>query len=136
MVERTYHIEFVEHPGYLHATVTGKNTKGNIIRYLSEIHEECIKRGFGAILVEENLVGSRLGAFDLYDVVRQGSKVVHPMLKFIAFADVSPQNDLEAMKFAQTIAVNRLVNIRVFQTVEEAASWLKSMVRPEETPDR
>jgi len=111
--------------------VTGKNTKGAVIRYLAEVHEKCVKEGISALLIEENLEGKSLGAFDVYDVVRQGSKVVRPILKSIAFVDVNPEHDREVMKFAQTVAVNRLVNMRVFTSVGEAGRWLDELAKVE-----
>jgi hypothetical protein len=40
----------------------------------------------------------------------------------IAYVDVNAEGDL--MKFAETVAVNRSLPVRVFSTVGEAERWL------------
>jgi hypothetical protein len=44
----------------------------------------------------------------------------------IAFVDVNPNHDQGLMKFAETVAVNRGVQVRVFRNVPAAEQWLTS----------
>ena len=113
-----------EKPGYLHAVVTGKNTLENVVAYMKELHEACVARGFSRVLVEERLTGRRLETWDVYQVAAQGSARGAGRFAAIAYVDVNASGEL--MKFAETVAVNRGIPIRVFATVEDAEAWIRN----------
>ena len=43
----------------------------------------------------------------------------------IAYVDVNPEHPTAHMQFAETVAVNRGMNIRMFATVAEAEEWVR-----------
>jgi hypothetical protein len=43
----------------------------------------------------------------------------------MAFVDINPAHDLGEMKFAENVAVNRGISVRVFPTIQEAEAWLE-----------
>ena len=118
-----YSFTYIERPDYLHIKVTGTNTAPTIQRYLREIHEICVKMNCSRILIEENLAGPSMDIVDIFWQVVKGSEMVGP-IRCIAFVDVNPDHDSSRMKFAETVAVNRGINMRVFATVAEAEKWL------------
>ncbi|HTN48308.1 MAG TPA: hypothetical protein VMK32_02640 [Burkholderiaceae bacterium] len=108
--------------GYLHAVVTGDNTKEDILGYLRELMQECRARAATRLLIEERLSGPRLGPVDVFDIAAQGNaKAVGP-LHAIAYVDVNAVG--QTMKFAENVAVNRGLPIRMFDTVIDAEKWL------------
>jgi hypothetical protein len=111
-------------PDYLHATVTGNNTAENVRRYLAEVIKTCTEQGCTRILIEENLRGPSLGTTDVYALVTEGAQNAPSWLQQVAYVDVNPEHDVGLLAFAETVAVNRGVNVRRFATVEEAARWL------------
>lgn len=117
----TYQLTFRQHPAYLHAVVTGENTRGNVMNYLNEIAKECESRDCRQVLIEERLEGARLGTLDVFEIASAGSEKMEYTFRAIAYVDVhaGPQ-----MPFAETVAVNRGVPVRLFATVPEAAAWL------------
>ena len=112
---------FEPKPTYLHAIVTGSNTKDNVRQYLSEVSQECKARGYSRVLIEERLEGPRLSMMEVYAIVSEGSLRGGGQLE-IAFVDVNAEGDL--MQFAETLAVNRAMHVRVFSTVAEAEEQL------------
>ena len=56
----------------------------------------------------------------------RGSKSVWPVVQRIAYVDVNRDHDLKNMKFAETVGMNRSMNIRVFAEVRDAENWLLS----------
>lgn len=122
MAKMTYKVTFDQQPAYLHAVVTGQNTKENVAGYLGELLRECLSRGFAKALIEERLDGPRLGTSDIFDIVSQGSAQALGKLKAIAYVDVNAEGGL--MRFAETVAVNRAMPVTVFATVAEAEKWL------------
>ena len=68
-----YALTIDQKPTYLHAIVTGRNSRENVTRYLEEILQACIARKCFRVLIEERLEGPRLGTLDVFEIVSQGS---------------------------------------------------------------
>lgn len=113
-----------QEPQYLHVTVEGDNTADTVRSYLDEIAQVCARQGCARLLIEENLRGPSFSMSDVYAVVAEAARKVPPTLKKIAFVDVNPAHLAENMEFAETVAVNRGVNVRRFATVVQAVNWL------------
>jgi|SRR6185436_13115324 len=116
--------------GYLHAVIVGDNTPETVQRYLRQIHESCASAKCPNILVEENLEGAGLDLGDIFGVVAEASRSVWPVVQRIAYVDLNHHHDLKNMRFAETVAVNRSVNVRVFPDVPAAEAWLQQQVTP------
>jgi len=114
----TYAVVFDQKPTYLHAIVTGSNTKENVRQYLGEVFRECKTRGCSRVLIEERLEGPRLRMMEVYSIVSEGSLRAAGELKEIGYVDVNAEGDL--MQFAETLAVNRALHVTVFPTLAEA----------------
>ena len=125
----TYRLTFDQKPTYLHVIVTGLNSRENVVRYLGEILRECTARRCLRVLIEERLDGPRLGTLDVFQIASEGSSKAGRILKAIAYVDVNAQGGL--MKFAETVAVNRMLPVVVFSAVADAEKWLLNEDRPE-----
>jgi hypothetical protein len=125
----TYTLTIHEKPTYLHAIVTGSNSRETVQRYLQELRTECLARGCFRLLLEEHLEGPRLGLMDVFTIASEGSHQVSGMFKALAYVDANAQGDL--MQFAETVAVNRRVPVAVFSNVQDAEKWLLNERRPE-----
>lgn len=110
---------------YLHITVTGENTAENVKNYMSEVRSKCRELQCPNVLIEENLNGPGLGTLTMFKLVSEGVQNTRRVLQRIAYVDVNPEHRIESMQFAETVAVNRGVNIRVCSTVAEAEKWLE-----------
>lgn len=124
----TYTLTIHQKPTYLHAIVTGLNSRETVQRYLQELRTECKARGCFRLLLEEHLEGPRLGLMDVFTIASEGSTQVGGMFKAFAYVDANAQGDL--MQFAETVAVNRRVPVAVFSNVEDAEQWLLNEGRP------
>jgi hypothetical protein len=129
----TYKLTLNPKPTYLHAIVTGQNSRENVSRYLEEIRSECIARRCFRVLVEERLEGPRIGAMDVFQIAEEGSSKVRGVYTAFAYVDVNAEGDL--MRFAETVAVNRGVPLSVFSTVADAEKWLLDGDRQGTQPD-
>lgn len=118
----SYSLTFTQKPTYLHVVVTGSNTKENVGRYLEEILRECMARRCSRLLIEERLVGPRLGTVDVFQIAVEGSGRAQGRFEAIAFVDVNAEGDL--MKFSETVATNRGLPVKVFASVADAEKWL------------
>jgi len=127
-----HQLTITERPGYLHFRVTGENNPQTVRAYLAEIHAACIERGCSAILVEEDLTGPGLGILDVFQIVESGGDNARPMLKKIAYVDIRAQARAGNARFAETVALNRGLNLRTFPTAQAAAAWLNGASQPDE----
>jgi len=118
----TYELTIDQKPTYLHAIVTGRNSRENVARYLADILQECIARRCCKVLIEERLDGPRLGTLDVFKIASEGSSRALGVFRAIAYVDVNAEGNL--MQFAETVAVNRALPVTVFSTVADAEKWL------------
>jgi hypothetical protein len=107
---------------YLHAVVTGTNSKENVTSYLADIIGLCTTRQCFRVLIEERLEGPRLSMMDVFDIAAGGGRL--GPIEAIAYVDVNAVGDL--MRFAEDVAVNRGMPVRIFPTVGEAKAWISS----------
>ena len=118
----SYVLTVHQKPTYLHAIVTGPNTRENVERYMQDIRSECRLRACPRVLIEERLDGPRLTVLDVFEIAQKGSEEGLGQLTAIAYVDVNAEGDL--MRFAETVAVNRGLPVAVFVTVADAEKWL------------
>ena len=120
----SFNLTITENKTYLHIIVTGENKKENVMQYMEQIISECFTRNCFRVLIEERLVGPRLGTFDVYSIASQGAMNAFGKMKAIAYVDINSVGDL--MNFAETVAVNRSLPVKIFSKVAEAEKWLLS----------
>jgi len=118
----SYGLTITQGSTYLHAIVTGTNSKENVLRYLEEIQRECTARDCFRVLIEERLEGPRLSTVSVFQVAAGGSSRATGQFKAVAYVDVNAEGEL--MKFAENVAFNRGLPVRVFRSVSEAEKWL------------
>ena len=121
----SYSLQVLERPGYLHFVVTGVNSRETVERYLADIGRECAARGCKRILIEERLEGPRLDTTDVYMIAAGQAAAAARALAAIAYVDVNAEGRL--MQFAEDVAVNRAVPVKVFASLEEAERWLDAL---------
>ena len=118
----TYHLTITQEPAYLHAIVTGVHSKANVGGFLRDVLRECADRHCFKVLIEERLEGPGLELLDVFKIVSRGSIEASGKLKAIAYVDAHVEAGL--MKFAEDVAINRAIPLRLFTTVAEAEKWL------------
>ena len=118
----SYELTIEERPTYLHAKVTGERTPENALRFLEEVYAACVASGRSDALLEMRLSGPSLGTSGIFRVISERSPD-GSRLRRIAYVEGSMGDPAKA-RFAETVAVNRNVNVRLFPDVAAAARWL------------
>ena len=121
----TYNLSFDKKPNYLHAIVTGQNSRENVKDYMAEIIRECKATNCHRLLIEERLEGSRLDTMTVFQLVSEGSAHAIGLFAAIAYVDVNADGDM--MEFAETVGVNRSIPVNIFSTVPDAEQWLSDL---------
>jgi len=117
-----YQLSFERHPQYIHATVTGTNSRNAVMRYLEDIRLECVRQDCYLVLIEERLEGPRLATMDVFAIASEGAMNALGIFHAIAYVD---QRMGDMAEFAETVAVNRGMPVRAFSSVEKAKNWLR-----------
>ena len=120
----TYRLTVEAHETYVHARLDGTRTPQNLLRYMREAYLACVQHGRSDLLLEMNLASADLDISAIYRIVLQraadGAK-----LRRIAYVETGAVSAAKS-RFAETVAVNRAVNVRLFPTLGEAKAWLES----------
>lgn len=121
-LEKPYSLTFEDRPGYLYAYVEGVEDSYRISNaYWREISGEIAARRIGKVLIDENITGNGTIA----DAFQFASEI--PNMGFgrtrIAFVDRHLEQD-DVNRFGELVALNRGVNCKVFNAIDEAVVWL------------
>ena len=123
----TYQLTFRNQANYLHAIASGQNSLENVKGYLRQILHECKMAGCSRLLIEERLEGPRPNALEVFEIASEESRSALGILSAIAYVDIYAEGDL--MEFAETVAINRALPVRIFATIAEAEKWLMNQDR-------
>jgi hypothetical protein len=119
----SYNITFVQKKDYLQAQIVADSTPEDVFNSLTEITKTCLKYKYRKVLIEENFIGPTISTFDIFSIIDQISPSVSPDIQQVAFVDVDERHR-EAIHFAETVAVNRGVNIKLFTDLKLAEEWI------------
>ena len=119
-VEYTLRLE--ERPGYLYAFVTGReDTLDACKEYWTRIHEEALELDVDRVVVEEDFP-NQLTPMEMFQF---GEFVKEAFGCRFKVAHVDRQlSDLDLNSFAETVAVNRGINVRIFSSFADAEKWI------------
>ncbi len=117
-----YALTLEEAPGYLHAVATGERTAANARRFLEEAYRACVGLGQDALLIEVRFSGPALPLGSIFSVIKDRA-TDGARLRRIAYVEAGLQDDEQA-KFAELVAMNRGVNVRLFADLDAAREWL------------
>ena len=106
---------------YVHTKVVGERTTENALRFLRDSYAACVNCGHSAVLLEMHLSGPGLTTTGIFDVI---SSWVPDALKLRKIAYVDGNREPAGAYFAETVAMNRGVNVRLFPSVALAEGWL------------
>jgi hypothetical protein len=109
---------------FLHVKVTGDNTPENVSGYLSDVLKYCLEHNCHDVLIEENLSGPGLEIFEIFNIASHGAKNALFAIRQIAYVDLNPEHSSKSMDFAETVAGNRGLFVKIFSTVHDAEKWL------------
>ena len=118
----SYEMTIDKHKNFLHARVSGENTRDNVFGYMSDLVGECNRQNCFRVLIEERLDGPRLPPMEVFDMISEGSLNALGFFEAIAFVD---EQMGETMAFAETVAVNRGLPMMTFKSVAAAREWIE-----------
>jgi hypothetical protein len=127
-IGKLYRLEFERRAGYLYAHVEGEHDSYAISKaYWQEVADECDRSGCDAVLIDENIKE----AASIADVFQLCSEI--PSMGFlgvrVAFVDRYLDHN-EVNEFGELVALNRGIDGKLFNDIDEAEKWLLDKIRP------
>jgi len=119
-----YALTLEEAPGYLHAVASGERTAANARRFLEDSYRACVRLGHDALLLEVRFSGPSLPLGSIFAVIKDRA-MDGASLRRIAYVEANLR-DGEQPKFAELVALNRGVNVRLFARLDAAREWLSA----------
>lgn len=117
-----YRLTIEKHPTYLRAKGEGPRTAENVLRYFRETHDACVSTGILDVLMEMSFTGAGFDFSTIFAVISE--RAPHGLkLGRIAYVESSPEQAPRA-EFAETMAVNRGVRVKLFPDLDAARKWL------------
>jgi hypothetical protein len=123
-----YELTTIPFDNYLHVKVRGQNNTTTVNGYLLDVARLCRKHNYSAVLIEEHLSGPSLSMADIFNVIRNRSSDAW-FLSHIAYVDTNTDHDFGQMKFAEMVALNEGVQVRMFQDLNAAHQWLEQPLK-------
>jgi hypothetical protein len=117
-----YQLTIEERPTYVYARADGDLTPANALRFLEEAYAACVRSSRPDLLLDMQLHGPDLNTTNVYEVISQRA-AAGSRLRKIAYVPFQ-RDDRSMAYFAETVAVNRGVNVRLFESVVAAERWL------------
>jgi len=118
----SYRLTVEKRPSYLYTKVVGERTTENALRYLHEVYTVCVNNDYSRVLLDMKFQGPSLNTTQIFEVIAQRA-TEGARLRKIAYVE-GTVDDAAMPAFAETVALNRGVNVRRFDDVGMAASWL------------
>ena len=119
-------ISIQEFPDYLRVELSGARTSGrekeDAIDIWRQVIEACQTSGVNRILVISRVSG-RIPTLDAYEVAGHPEKFGWSRDYKMALVDLDEES-LQDNLFAETVAVNRGFDVKVFDNEKEAEIWL------------
>lgn len=105
--------------GYVHVIYDEPYAKSVLIDLMKEAHDKCTEFGTNVLLVELSSMPGIISTLDRFELGIQGTLIFRGGYKI---AVVYRKEEIN--RFAENVGVNRGLNTRVFDDLQEAMKWL------------
>jgi hypothetical protein len=119
-----YHISIERKKEFFFCRITGENSVDNVINYLRDIHDAMEKQRGKKVLIEENLSEPSLNLINMYQIIHTAKRTVLALPYRIAYVDINHQHNHTSLRFAETVALNRWIKMKLFTNINDAEERL------------
>lgn len=120
----TYELEFAENDDYAVAILSGVRTPETLIAAASKTTAFCRDRGFSRVLIDLRKMSGGLDTLQTFEVAGHGIPSQKHVRKLVRSAILDHPENLDRIRFFETVAINRGFNVRVFSDEARAIAWL------------
>ncbi len=119
-------LEIIEKDGFVVAVLGGVRTPETLVEAASRTTTFCSARGISRVLIDLRGMGGGLDTLETYEVAGHELPRQPNVRRFLRSAILDQPGNIERIRFFETVAVNRGLNVKIFDNEEQAVRWLKS----------
>lgn len=119
-----YEIEMVEGDGFVTAVLTGVRTPETLIAAASQTTAFCDQQQVSRLLIDLRGMSGGLDTLETFEVAGQELPRRKAVRRVLRSAILDRQENIERIRFFETVAINRGLNVKVFADEDLAVEWL------------
>ena len=119
-----YRLDFTERDGRIVATLGGVRTPETLIAAAAEIAGHCREHGIKYVLIDVRPMQGGLDTLETFEVAGQAIPSQGDARQLVRSAILDHSENLERIRFFETVALNRGLMIKVFDDEADAVRWL------------
>jgi hypothetical protein len=121
-----YHLEIIERGDYVIAKLGGVRSPETLLAAASTTTSYCKEHGFTRVLIDLRDMAGGLDTLETFEVA--GHRLPHQngVRLLVRSAILDHTENVERIRFFETVALNRGLNVKVFDDRGSAVEWLRS----------
>lgn len=116
----SYSLQTIFDEGFVRFVVTGENSPATLASFLEGCIAICRRSGVRIALIEDRLSGRDVGLEVLFSVIGEACDDARDVADLVCYVKTAPEHDPGIVRFAENIATNHRLNVRVCRNVDEA----------------
>jgi hypothetical protein len=119
-----YELEIDRDAGFVTARLAGVRRPDSLIEAAAEITADCRDRGIFRVLIDVREMTGQLDTLETFDVAGRGIPNRTEARRLIRSAILDRTENIQRIRFFETVAVNRGLTVKVFDDETDAVRWL------------
>ncbi len=119
-----YQLEIVEKDGYVIAVLSGVRTPDTLIAAASETATFCKDRGYARILIDLRGMSGELDTLEAFEVAGHDIPNQEHVRELTRSVILDRAENIDRIRFFETVAINRGLNVKVFDDEDLGVKWL------------
>jgi hypothetical protein len=120
-----YELEIDQGAGFVTARLSGVRRPDSLLTAAAEITTSCRERGVFRLLIDVRTMTGKLDTLETFDVAGRGIPNRTEARRLVRSAILDRTENIERIRFFETVAVNRGLRVKVFDDEAEAVRWLQ-----------
>jgi hypothetical protein len=129
-----YELKIIEKVGFAAAILRGVRTPETLLAAAAQATAFCDERNISRILIDLRGMSGGLDTLETYDVAGRELPRQKAVRRVLRSAILDRPENIERIRFFETVAVNRGLNVRVFADEAPAIEWLLADTSAGATP--
>ncbi len=119
-----YELKMIEKDGFAAAVLEGVRTPDTLLAAAAQATAFCDERNISRVLIDLRSMSGGLDTLETYDVAGRELPRQKAVRRVLKSAILDRPENIERIRFFETVAVNRGLNVKVFADEKKAIQWL------------